>query len=110
MTATAVRVQPGGGPAAGELTLQRAGPGDLEALSRFEPGNGALSGAQLAECIEYGGVLYYEDDHGPLALVCWRETARGWELSPDRKSTRLNSSHVAIAYAVSCLIKRNVGA
>ena len=82
MTDTAVRVQTGGGPAAGELTLQRAGPGDLEALSRFEPGNGALTGAQLAECIEYGGVLYYEDDHGPLALVCWRETARGWELSP----------------------------
>src|SRR5690625_6442114 len=26
----------------------------------------------------------------------------------DRKSTRLNSSHVAISYAVFCLIKKNV--
>src|SRR5690625_7074560 len=27
----------------------------------------------------------------------------------DRKSTRLNSSHVAIAYAVSCLTKKRIG-
>src|SRR5439155_3295283 len=27
--------------------------------------------------------------------------------SPDRKSTRLNSSHVAISYAVFCLKKKN---
>src|SRR5690625_5856818 len=29
------------------------------------------------------------------------------ELLRDRKSTRLNSSHVAISYAVSCLKKKN---
>src|SRR5699024_3275154 len=29
------------------------------------------------------------------------------ELSPDRKSTRLNSSHVSISYAVFCLKKKN---
>src|SRR5215510_15623404 len=29
----------------------------------------------------------------------------GW--APDRKSTRLNSSHVAISYAVFCLKKKN---
>src|SRR5439155_25510206 len=28
---------------------------------------------------------------------------------PDRKSTRLNSSHVAISYAVFCLKKKTVG-
>src|SRR5207249_8772368 len=28
-------------------------------------------------------------------------------LSPDRKSTRLNSSHVSISYAVFCLKKKN---
>src|SRR3989442_10710314 len=28
-------------------------------------------------------------------------------LSPDRKSTRLNSSHVRISYAVFCLKKKN---
>src|SRR5207253_11446209 len=29
-----------------------------------------------------------------------------WRHSPDRKSTRLNSSHVAISYAVFCLKKK----
>src|SRR5690625_7627994 len=31
----------------------------------------------------------------------------GGSASPDRKSTRLNSSHVAISYAVFCLNKKN---
>src|SRR3712207_7168353 len=31
---------------------------------------------------------------------------RGW-LRPDRKSTRLNSSHANISYAVFCLKKKN---
>src|SRR5690625_5375563 len=30
----------------------------------------------------------------------------GWCRAPDRKSTRLNSSHVAISYAVFCLKKK----
>src|SRR5437660_9775304 len=30
-----------------------------------------------------------------------------WALRQDRKSTRLNSSHVAISYAVFCLKKKN---
>src|SRR3712207_8767256 len=32
--------------------------------------------------------------------------ARGWTLLPDRKSTRLNSSHANISYAVFCLKKK----
>src|SRR5207253_3479091 len=32
--------------------------------------------------------------------------ARAWCRHPDRKSTRLNSSHVAISYAVFCLKKK----
>src|SRR5207253_8001286 len=35
----------------------------------------------------------------------WARAARRW---PDRKSTRLNSSHVAISYAVFCLKKKNI--
>src|SRR5439155_15535549 len=37
------------------------------------------------------------------------DRARGWGPAPpwpDRKSTRLNSSHVAISYAVFCLKKK----
>src|SRR5699024_12631669 len=40
----------------------------------------------------------------------WRAsmgTGRAPEPSPDRKSTRLNSSHVSISYAVFCLKKKN---
>src|SRR5690349_23574989 len=35
-----------------------------------------------------------------------REGARAREAAPDRKSTRLNSSHVEISYAVFCLKKK----
>src|SRR5690625_6478634 len=50
----------------------------------------------------------------PLALGGWRKpdgTARGIVATAshearDRKSTRLNSSHVAISYAVVCLKKK----
>src|SRR5690606_20880815 len=36
------------------------------------------------------------------------EAPEGWrEIRPDRKSTRLNSSHVKISYAVFCLKKKN---
>src|SRR5438309_1275622 len=31
---------------------------------------------------------------------------RAWHGSPDRKSTRLNSSHSSISYAVFCLLRR----
>src|SRR5699024_11922743 len=31
-----------------------------------------------------------------------------WEWNLDRKSTRLNSSHVSISYAVFCLKKKNI--
>src|SRR5437868_7243603 len=39
----------------------------------------------------------------------WRrsETRRHLQANRDRKSTRLNSSHVSISYAVFCLKKKN---
>src|SRR5439155_7008050 len=41
---------------------------------------------------------YTVREHVPLAKTLFRQ---------DRKSTRLNSSHVAISYAVFCLKKKN---
>src|SRR5207253_11507724 len=41
-------------------------------------------------------------DGGALSA---RRRHRGFRRPPDRKSTRLNSSHVAISYAVFCLKK-----
>src|SRR5256885_2505013 len=34
-------------------------------------------------------------------------SAYRWQLAEDRKSTRLNSSHLVISYAVFCLKKKN---
>src|SRR5439155_27165670 len=36
----------------------------------------------------------------------WLQPRRSWSGDKDRKSTRLNSSHVAISYAVFCLKKK----
>src|SRR5574337_1335568 len=44
------------------------------------------------------GLYYYPEKHRLLG-----------EVAPDRKSTRLNSSHHSISYAVFCLKKKNDG-
>src|SRR6266511_5664606 len=50
----------------------------------------------------YTTLFRSEGSHTPLAWS-WRP----WKLAPsDRKSTRLNSSHVKISYAVFCLKKK----
>src|SRR6266513_5358397 len=41
----------------------------------------------------------------PRPRTCSLRRARPW---PDRKSTRLNSSHVSISYAVFCLKKKKI--
>src|SRR3712207_8647012 len=41
-------------------------------------------------------------------LVAWPLTATGAFFGGDRKSTRLNSSHANISYAVFCLIKKKL--
>src|SRR5438034_5668110 len=55
-------------------------------------------------------------DHLPPDLHGWTQAARrsvtnlagvfGWQMGGDRKSTRLNSSHTVISYAVFCLKKK----
>src|SRR5690349_23851448 len=40
----------------------------------------------------------------------WAAFGRAFDALRDRKSTRLNSSHVEISYAVFCLKKKNSGA
>src|SRR5256885_11085794 len=43
----------------------------------------------------------------PSHAGCWGRTARCPRPHRDRKSTRLNSSHLVISYAVFCLKKKN---
>src|SRR5690625_7031545 len=45
--------------------------------------------------------------HGHCRSTILRRGRRGSVARRDRKSTRLNSSHVAISYAVFCLKKKN---
>src|SRR5207253_9674333 len=75
----------------------------------------AGSSAQLHQCILRGGRLEGATQHeGPAArsgdLPDGRRQGRGGRALrarlSDRKSTRLNSSHVAISYAVFCLKKK----
>src|SRR3712207_8393805 len=52
------------------------------------------------------GVTPYEFMQSAGAGVEWRRIARPGLLLRDRKSTRLNSSHANISYAVFCLKKK----
>src|SRR5690625_5793473 len=70
----------------------RAAPAQPLFLGRFQPGQDKRKGAG---CKHYAGP---KTQHGILNGLRQR----------DRKSTRLNSSHVASSYAVFCLKKKNM--
>src|SRR5690625_5601095 len=70
-----------------------------------------LGPSEVAEEI-YEALLPYENQLAPIGLgvTTWGPVSRCLaQLAHrlDRKSTRLNSSHVAISYAVFCLKKKN---
>src|SRR5207253_5208733 len=69
-------------------------------------GAGATQHARTLGQGRAGGVDVVDQQHPPAAhaiVPSGAERKRGGE---DRKSTRLNSSHVAISYAVFCLKKK----
>src|SRR5699024_11611767 len=49
------------------------------------------------------------EDNGDVLDVLNNAEQKILEVSEDRKSTRLNSSHVSISYAVFCLKKKTLG-
>src|SRR5690625_5755151 len=57
-----------------------------------------------------GGTHHSLEPNGVIAHVAAASTSRSSvdSLLRDRKSTRLNSSHVAISYAVFCLKKKRI--
>src|SRR2546426_7535661 len=71
--------------------------------------NQRLLGAGIVRC----GVTFPRDDDAIipaaiLSLVIPRPVDGDVEDAPDRKSTRLNSSHLVISYAVFCFKQKHI--
>src|SRR2546422_5382656 len=73
-------------------------------------GAGILAGAQLGArvSVRTRPVTIRRMLAVALALVGIRMVLHGLAVGPDRKSTRLNSSHGYISYAVFCLKKKTI--
>src|SRR5437870_9064359 len=83
-----------------DVTVPKLAPGDI--LVRMEASG--ICGTDLEKIegqLGPGGILGHEVS-GTIEKVADNIT----DYKPDRKSTRLNSSHVAISYAVFCLKKK----
>src|SRR5690625_6613300 len=65
-----------------------------------------LGGAPTAGWTSYASLAVNTPGHGIDFYVSGLQVAGAGTLMGDRKSTRLNSSHVAISYAVFCLKKK----
>src|SRR5690349_22331082 len=80
-------------------------------LFRSGAGHRPLGRAQIARpVVEHHHVRHQTDHRMPPAVARAASTPTRPMLNfvaPDRKSTRLNSSHVEISYAVFCLKKKN---
>src|SRR2546430_8881346 len=76
---------------------------------------GGMASAMLALVDPGDEVIVFEpfyENYGPDTILCgarpvYVPLAAGEPLDLDRKSTRLNSSHSQISYAVFCLKKKN---
>src|SRR5690625_6597181 len=100
--AAMVQHQLGGEPSRRELVSGR--------VYRLSESGGPHLYRHPAEGEERSLMLYVQalessvEDDAHMQLL--RRTAEATFHGPDRKSTRLNSSHVAISYAVFCLKKK----
>src|SRR5689334_24628649 len=73
--------------------------GPVETISKVEPRLGAVEAKLFLDRAERG--LDRRADGLPAGLL-------DEQRAQDRKSTRLNSSHSSISYAVFCLKKKNI--
>src|SRR5690625_6364143 len=73
-----------------------------EVIAMLESDEAGISQQSAEERISQYGLNEVQYDKPPSWFV---QLIRSF-LNPDRKSTRLNSSHVAISYAVFCLKKK----
>src|SRR5690625_5677176 len=82
--------------------LMAAASVDLPAL--LVPGGPMLTGTYCGKAIGCGTETWRMD----AEVRAGKLDAEVFQASRDRKSTRLNSSHVAISYAVFCLKKKKI--
>src|SRR5256886_4752049 len=74
--------------------------------------NGARKFIRAAARMSWPAHLFRDDSTGPVPGAGMLREPAGWKSAPrgdldqDRKSTRLNSSHSQISYAVFCLKKK----
>src|SRR5690625_3927760 len=99
------------GPAAGQGSDEDPAVGELSQQA-IGLGSGGFDHEGPTVMDQSGNRSRLGDDllGGPEAATAARDPsaqAPGTEVGADRKSTRLNSSHVAISYAVFCLKKKN---
>src|SRR5688500_19632805 len=89
------------------ITLITLGVADLgRSLAFYRDGLGWPTEGIVGEQIENGAVVFFELRNG-LKLALWpRESLAKEARVEDRKSTRLNSSHLVSSYAVFCLKKK----
>src|SRR5699024_12292705 len=87
--------EPRGGESRAHLVPQRlVGEGEVD-----ETGAGNLGGADERRAGEVGGDLRGDLPRGGADLLRQRQRNVRLQIRVDRKSTRLNSSHVSISYA-----------
>src|SRR5439155_14146940 len=81
-------------------------PGIIDVHTHYDP---QLTFEPLGTSSCYHGVTSVVAGNCGYSIAPCRPADRAWltEFFADRKSTRLNSSHVAISYAVFCLKKKN---
>src|SRR3989442_3004818 len=75
----------------------------VDAFAGYVAGRALPPGAEFGRVFRFAGVTAFVG----YAVALWQMSIwyrRAW--STDRKSTRLNSSHVRISYAVFCLKKK----
>src|SRR5256885_13310997 len=79
-------------------TFEGAQPAALLTLDFAAPERAAEQAAEFARRHPVAGVVGVDDDTAVVAAA----------IAGDRKSTRLNSSHLVISYAVFCLKKKQI--
>src|SRR5436190_13374391 len=81
--------------------------GDQSLLQRFQREARAASSLNHPNICTIHGIEQFESEHFiVMELLDGESLADRIRRGPDRKSTRLNSSHTVISYAVFCLKKK----